>query len=169
MENFEKKIIITLERTPKVLDAMLRGVCEEITNKNEGEHTWNTKQVLAHLTYTEKHNWNAKLGLILGNESCRTFEKYPVSRQFEGLTEKTNEVVLDEFIVARQHTLTWLKQICLHQLAVDHLKGCLPQYGDITLRELLSTWVAHDITHIHQISRIIAKNFKEAIVLDLIA
>ena len=155
MENLENKIISTLQRTPKVLEVMLRGVCEKITSKNEGEYTWSTKQVLAHLTYMEKHNWNARLGLILGKQSCRTFEKYSVARQFEGLTEKTSEEILDEFIAARQHTLTWLNSICLNQLAVDHLKGCLPQYGDIT--------------HIHQISHIIAKNFKEAIVLDLIA
>lgn len=169
MENFEHEIIHRLERTPLILEAMLRGVCEELLLHNEGENTWNTKQVLAHLVYMEQNNWCKKLGLLLNNTSCKTFDQYSVKQQFQELVQKNSKQWLDEFIAIRTQSLQWLRQAQLNKLPVDDVKGCLKQYGDITLRELLSTWVAHDLTHIHQISRIIAKNFKEVIVLDLIA
>lgn len=152
------KGIAMLERTPGVLKTMLAGLSEEWTHKNEGGDSWSPFDVVGHLIHGEKTDWMVRTGLILREGSNRTFEPYDRFAQFENSKGKTLDALLREFAELRSENLAALRS---KQLTPAHLdrQGIHPELGPVTLSQLLSAWVVHDLGHIAQVSRVMAKQY----------
>lgn len=154
--------ISLLTRTPAVLDALLRGLPEIWTQRNEGPDTWSAYDVVGHLIHGEQTDWIPRTKRILESGESKPFDKFDRLAQFRDSAGKSLPQLLDEFAAARADSL--------RQLEAQHLKpedlerrGMHPALGVVTLGNLLSTWAAHDLTHLHQISRIMAHQYREAV------
>ncbi|RKN79301.1 DinB family protein [Ulvibacterium marinum] len=151
-----------LERTPTVLRALLQDLPEKWIRENEGEDTWSPFDVVGHLIHGEKTDWMIRTALILEKGSNPTFEPFDRFAQFENSKGKTVESLLDEFEGLRKDNLTELKSRNL--TSVDYGRtGIHPEFGEVTLAQLLSAWVVHDLGHIAQISRTMAKQYKNEV------
>jgi hypothetical protein len=152
--------IALLERTPGALDALLRGLPETWTNRNEGEGTFTVPDVIGHLIYADKEDWLPRARRILEHEERKAFDSFDRWGHAGECRGKTLAELLDEFARIRAVSLDALRALHLEpeQLA---LRGRHPSLGAVTLSELLATWAAHDLTHLHQISRIMALRYRE--------
>jgi hypothetical protein len=162
MEQNLENTIALLERTPAALDALLRGLPQMWTQTNEGENTWSVNAVVAHLIHGEYEDWIPRTRMILqsGEEQAFTpFDRDGHVRYGEG---KALDQLLDEFAQARARCLEDLRAL---NLTAEDLgrHGRHPALGAVTLSQLLATWAAHDLTHLHQISRIMAYQYREAV------
>jgi uncharacterized damage-inducible protein DinB len=157
-----EKSIEILERTPEVLEAMLADVSAEWTTNNEGGETWNVLGVLGHLIHGEKTDWIARMEIILSGASDKTFQPFDRFAQFEESKEKTLHELLNEFRTLRQKNTELLRSKNLTDKILEE-KGIHPAFGEVTLAQLLATWTVHDLDHIAQISRIMAKQYREAV------
>ena len=149
-----------LERTPLVLRSLLAGLPNDLIMNNEGPDTFSPYDVVGHLIHGEKTDWVIRAKIILEHGVNKPFDPYDRFAQYEESKGKTLEQLLDEFEKIRKENTNWLQSI---QLTEDDLerKGMHPVLGELTLRNLLSTWVVHDLTHIAQITRVMAKQYKE--------
>ena len=150
--------IEVLERTPAVLRALLGGLSPEWTTANEGPETWSPYDVIGHLVHGERTDWMSRVGIIL--ESGGTFHTFDRFAQFRESQGKTLMQLLDEFDDARRDSLDRLRALALTDSDLAKT-GIHPKFGTVTLRQLLSTWVAHDMDHLMQISRVMGKQLKE--------
>ena len=156
------KSIEILEKTPEVLSYMLNTLSPEWTSQNEGGDTWSVYDVVGHLIHGEKTDWIPRLEIILSNEPDKTFESFDRFAQFEASKGKSLAQLLDEFRRLRKISLEKLQSLGLTE--TDGAKtGIHPSFGEVTLSQLISTWVVHDLNHITQISRVMAKQYKEAV------
>lgn len=160
-----EKSIEILERTPEVLEAMLKGISAEWTENNEGGETWSVFDVVGHLIQGEKTDWIPRLEIILADapqQQDKTFEPFDRFAQFEESRGKTLLELLDEFKRLRQKNIGVLRS---KNLTVETFaeKGVHPAFGEVTLAQLLATWTVHDLNHIAQISRVMAKQYKEEV------
>ncbi len=156
--NLEEAIEV-LERTPAVLEALLLGLSQGWLDVNEGEGTWNPKEVVAHLIEAEKTNWIPRLQFILEDGSG---EAFPTFDRFAHLNENSNESIQDlisEFKRKRIETMNQLRKL-IHSEQLLNERGKHPEFGNVKVRELISTWVVHDFTHISQIVRVMAKRYR---------
>ena len=155
------KSVQILERTPVVLEDILQNVSDEWTMHNEGGDTWSSYDIVGHLIHVERTNWMERLEIILHKEDKKFI---PLDRfaQFKESEVKSLQQLLSVFSALRKENLQKLKSF---HLTEDDLNktGIHPEFGDVTLRQLLSTWTIHDLTHIAQITRVMAKQYKEAI------
>jgi hypothetical protein len=143
-------IIALLERTPGALDGLLRGLPPEWTDGNEGGDTWSPREVVAHLSHADRTDWVAHL---LEYGESRPFPIFNREGQRETLEGKSMGKILDEFAATREESLTKLRAMTLSE--ADMERSCTHQVlGKVTLAQLLATWAAHDVTHLHQITRI---------------
>ncbi len=151
-----------LERTPATLKAMLHGLPASWTDATEGPDTWSPYVVIGHLNHGERTDWIARAEIILAQGAHRTFTPYDRFAQFTESQGKTLETLLDEFATLRAANLAKLRgwHLTPAQLA---LTGNHPAFGEVTLSQLLACWVAHDLGHIVQIARVMAKQYKGAI------
>jgi DinB superfamily len=159
--NLEPTIAL-LARTPAALDALLRDLPAMWTRRNEGESTWNAIDIVAHLIHTERTDWMPRAQVILQSGESRTFEPFDrlgFVREREG---KTPDQLLDEFARLRQKSLADLRALNLRPEDLA-LRGRHPAFGVVTLGQLLATWAAHDLTHLHQLSRVMAHQCREAV------
>ena len=156
------KSIEILEKTPEVLSSMLQTLSSEWTSHNEGGDTWRVYDVVGHLIHGEKTDWMPRIEIILSNEPDKTFESFDRFAQFEASKGKSLAQLLDEFRRLRKMNLEKLHSLAL--IEMDSTKtGIHPSFGEVTLSQLISTWVVHDLNHITQISRVMAKQYKEAV------
>ncbi len=153
--SIEKSIEI-LERTPDVLETMLENVSADWTENNEGGETWSVFDVVGHLIHGEKTDWVARMEIILSDGEDKKFKPFDRFAQFEESKGKTLEQLLDEFKSLRQKNVDILRS---KKLTVENLAetGIHPAFGEVTLAQLLATWTVHDLDHISQISRVMAK------------
>ena len=149
-----------LERTPSVLRAWLSGLSPEWLAANEGPDTWNPYDVVGHLIHGERTDWMARADIILGGGG--TFVTFDRFAQFRESAGKSLSQLLDEFAEVRRANVTRLRSLSLTEADLDKT-GTHPKFGTVTLRQLLSTWVAHDLDHLMQISRVMGKQLKEDI------
>jgi uncharacterized damage-inducible protein DinB len=158
--NLDKSIEI-LSRTPGVLKSLLSNLSDDWTKNNEGGDSWSPYDVIGHLIHGEKTDWIARTKIILssGNKKFEPFDRFA---QFKESKEKTLQELTDEFTALRNENLNTLKSFEIDEKKLI-LEGIHPEFGTVTLKELLATWVVHDLTHIAQISRIMAKQYKEEI------
>lgn len=155
-----KKAIEILERTPQVLNSLLRSVSDEWIMSNEGPETFSPYDVLGHLIHGEKTDWVLRAKIILEHGTNKPFEPFDRFAQNEESKGKSFEQLLDEFEVIRKENVAWLQSIQLTETDLER-KGMHPVLGEVTLRNLLSTWAVHDLTHIAQITRVMSKQYVE--------
>ena len=151
-----------LERTPAVLQTLLHGLHNNWTMNNEGPETFSPYDVAGHLIHGEKTDWRDRATMILEHGVSKTFTPYDRFAQFEESKGKSMQQLLSEFEKLRADNLNWLRSLNLAEADFDK-QGIHPSLGQVTLRQLLSTWVIHDLTHIAQVSRVMAKQYKEEI------
>ena len=149
-----------LERTPAVLKELMQGLSDEWIMNNEGPDTFSPYDVIGHLIYGEKTDWTERAKMILEFENTKTFVPWDRFAQYEESKNKSLKQLLDEFAAIRKENMIWFKELQLTETDLDK-KGMHPKLGEVTLRNLLSTWVVHDLTHIAQITRVMAKQYKD--------
>ena len=156
------KSIEILSRTPAVIETLLQGLSADWIDANEGPETWSPFDVVCHLIHGEKTDWITRMELILSDKTNKTFEPFDRFAQFEESKGKSLAQLLSEFKELRKKNIQFLlsKQITSADL---RRTGNHPAFGSVTLEQLLATWVAHDLGHIAQISRVMAKQYKEAV------
>ena len=151
-----------LSRTPLVLNAFLRGLPETWTLGKEGENTWNAFQIVAHLIHAERADWIPRAKMILRFGETRAFEPFNRSGQEREMQGKSLAQLLDEFSRARSENLAELRSLHVQPKDLER-RGQHPVFGSVTLSQLLATWAAHDLTHLHQISRVMAHQYRQAV------
>ncbi|MFN8307251.1 MAG: DinB family protein [Ferruginibacter sp.] len=149
-----------LDRTPAVLQALLSGLPDDWIMPNEGPETFSPYDVVGHLIHGEATDWTARAKMILEFGPARTFERWNRTAMYEESKGKTMQQLLEAFSEARKKNMDWFRGLNLAEADLDK-KGMHPVLGEVTLRNLLATWVAHDLTHIAQITRVMAKQYKE--------
>jgi hypothetical protein len=152
--------ITLLSRTPAALDALLRGLPAWWTSANEGPGTWSPFDVLGHLIHGEETDWIPRVNIILEHGESRTFDRFNREAQFEASAPPTLESRLDAFAELRRANLRRLQASGLTEADLDRT-GRHPAFGVVTLRQLLATWVAHDLDHLMQISRVLGGQYAE--------
>ena len=162
MQHNLQDTVALLARTPAALDALLRGLPETWTLQNEGEKTWSAFDVIGHLIHGERTDWIPRAERILQHGESRAFEPFDRWAQEKESRGKTLPQLLDEFARLRAENLNKLRAMNL-QTADFQRRGKHPALGTVTMAELLSTWAAHDMTHLHQISRVMAYQYREAV------
>lgn len=159
--NLDKSLSV-LERTPRVLRTFLAGLSSEWTLANEGAETWSPFDIVGHLADAEEANWIVRARLILAQGSNRRFEPFDRTRHLSLKFTQTLEQRLDRFETLRKANLAELESLRLTPDQLD-LKGEHPEFGPVTLGQLLSTWVVHDLGHLAQIARVMAGQYREAV------
>jgi DinB family protein len=162
MEQNLQQTIALLARTPGTLDALLRELPESWTHRNEGGDSWTAYDVVGHLVHAERTDWMPRARMVLQFGETRTFEKFDRLGQVRASEGKTLGQLLDEFARVRAENLVELRELNLRQEDLDR-RGRHPFLGVVTLSQLLATWAAHDLTHLHQLSRIMAYQYREAV------
>lgn len=159
--NLEDSIAL-LKRTPAVLDALLRGLPESFTETAEGESTWTVSAVIAHLIHAEHDDWMPLASVILQSGETQPFPPFPRDGYLRFKQGKSLDELLDDFAQVRAKNLDALRTLRLTSEDLSRT-GRHPSFGPVTLSQLLATWAAHDLTHLHQISRIMASQYREAV------
>lgn len=147
-----------LERTPDVLRSLLENLDEEWIQANEGPDTWSPFDVVGHLIHGDQTDWIARAERILEHGTELAFEPFDRFAQEKASRGKTLGQLLDEFAAIRRESLEALAALDLGPADLDR-EGMHPALGKVTLRELLATWVTHDLGHVAQISRVLAKRY----------
>lgn len=154
--------IALLARTPATLNALLRDLPATWTMRNEGENTWSPFDIVGHFIHGEHADWVPRAKMILQFGENRTFvpfDRWAQERQSQG---KSLDQRLDEFAGLRSENLVELRALNLQKEDLAR-RGRHPELGTVTLAQLLATWAAHDLTHLHQISRVMAHQYREAV------
>ena len=151
-----------LARTPATLRAMLSGLASEWTDATEGPETWSPYDIVGHLIHGERTDWIPRARIILAQGDDRRFSPYDRYAQFRESQGKPLTNLLDEFERLRRENLETLAgwKLTEEQFA---LEGVHPEFGPVTLRQLLATWVVHDLGHIAQVARVMAKQYRDPI------
>lgn len=154
--------VAILRRTPATLAALLRGLPEAWTTSGEGPDTWSAYDIVGHLLHGEETEWLARIQIVLEHGEARPFDAFNRTAMFEKYQGYSLDQLLAAFEQARASSLATLSewQITPEKLA---LRGTHPALGTVTLSQLLSTWVVHDLNHIGQIVEVMAHQYGEAV------
>jgi hypothetical protein len=162
MQHNLQNTISLLTRTPAALNTLLRDLPETWTLRNEGEHTWSAFDVVGHLNHGERTDWMPRVKLVLQFGETRAFEPFDRQGHAREMQGKSLGQLLDEFAHLRAENLAELRALNLRPEDLER-RGRHPALGIVTLSQLLATWAAHDLTHVHQISRVMAHQYREAV------
>ena len=154
--------VAILSRTPRTLDALLRGLPDGWIAANEGGDTWSPFDVVGHLIHGERTDWMPRARIILQHGETQPFETSDRLAQFEESRGQTLGSLLDEFARLREANLRDLASLQLTDGDLDR-RGRHPQLGVVTLGQLLATWVAHDLDHVVQTSRVLARQYSDEV------
>ena len=154
--------ISLLERTPATLNVLLRKLPDAWTLRNEGTNTWSAFDVIGHLIHGERTDWMPRAKMILQLGETQAFDRFDRLAQTRESEGKSLDQLLDEFALLRSENLRELRTLHLTQQDLT-LRGRHPAFGSVTLAQLLATWAVHDLTHLHQISRIMAHQYRDAV------
>ena len=154
--------IALLERTPGALDELLRGLPAEWTDANEGGDSWGPREIVAHLAHADRTDWMPRVHHLLEFGESQPFPPFDRLGQREAMEGKSLAQVLEDFTAARASALNQLRGLNLGPAELER-RGAHPSFGPVTLGQLLATWAAHDLTHLHQISRVMAHQYREAV------
>ncbi len=157
-----ERAVELLSRTPAALRALLAGVSDAWARSDEGPETWSPIVTLGHLAHTEEFNWIPRARMILDHGESRVFEPLDRFAQLERYRHVSLEQLLDAFAERRRGNLAALAEMNLtpERLA---LRGTHPEFGPVTLAQLLATWTVHDMNHVGQIAQTLAKQYRDAI------
>lgn len=153
--------VAVLERTPAALTALLSGLPANFTNATEGDGTWSPFDVLGHLVHGERTDWLPRVRHILRGEA-KPFPPFDRTAQFVDAADETLHLRLATFAALRRESLQTLQGLALTEADLDR-PGLHPALGAVTLRQLLATWVVHDLDHITQIARTMAKVYRHEV------
>jgi hypothetical protein len=154
--------IALLARTPVALDALLRDLPDVWTLGNEGPNTWNVRGVVAHLIHGEHTDWLPRVRMVLEHGASKAFEPFDRQGHEASSASRSLAQLLDAFTEARRASLADLRALALTDADLER-RGRHPVLGDVTLSQLLATWAAHDLTHLHQLSRVMAYQYRESV------
>jgi len=154
--------VALLGRTPAALTALLSDLPETWTLRNEGEGTWTVFDIVGHLVHGERTDWMVRTRHILECGESSPFAPFDRQGHIRGIEGKKLEQLLKEFGELRDANLKELRALDLRDVDLDR-RGKHPALGVVTLSELLATWAAHDLTHLHQISRVMAHQYRNAV------
>lgn len=151
-----------LERTPSVLESLLENLSPQWTMHNEGVDTWSPYDIVGHLIQGEMTDWIPRMEIILSDQADKTFSPFDRYAQFENSKGKSLTELLTAFHSLRKKNISILKS---KQLTARDLErtGIHPAFGEVNLAQLLATWTVHDLNHIVQISRVMAKQYKDEV------
>src|SRR5512146_2256222 len=154
--------IALLSRTPATLDALLRGMPDIWVRSHEGNDTWNAFDILGHLIAGERTDWMPRVRIIIESGRARAFDPFDMFAQLKEIPGKSLEQLLDEFARLRKENLAELQAL---NLSPEDLRrqGMHPSLGVVTLSQLLATWATHDLTHAHQLTRLMAHQYRETV------
>ncbi len=151
-----------LQRTPNTLRGMLAGLGAEWMDATEGPNTWSPFHNLTHLIHGERTDWIPRARIILAQGKNRRFAPFDMQAHLTNREGTSVAALLDEFAALRAASLSTLEGFHLTDTTLA-LEGEHPEFGRVTMRQLLATWVAHDLGHIAQISRVMAKQYRDAV------
>jgi hypothetical protein len=151
-----------LQRTPPALRVILAGLPDHWARANYGPDTFSPFDVVGHLIHGEEADWIPRMRMILEHGESVTFPPFDRYAMYEAGKGKSLVDLLDEFERLRDWSLRMLEQAALH---ADHLKrrGTHPAFGAVTLQQLLATWVTHDLHHIAQLCKALARQYREEV------
>src|SRR6187402_1785249 len=153
--------IALLTNTPAALTSLLGDLPEAWTHRNEGEETWTVAEVIGHLIHGERTDWLARAKIILEHGESLPFPAFNREAHLNAPQTPLADL-LNEFAFLRAANLAELRALDLQPEDLDH-RGIHPVFGPVTLSQLLATWATHDMTHLHQISRILAHQYRDAV------
>jgi hypothetical protein len=162
MEQDLQQTMSLLTRTPAALNALLRDLPDAWTMRNEGDNSWSNYEVVGHLIHGDRTDWMTRVKIILQlgeSQPFPPFDRLGHIRESEG---KSLNQLLDEFALVRSNSLRQLRELNLQSKDLE-LRGQHPALGAVTLSQLLATWAVHDLTHLHQISRIMAHQYRDVV------
>lgn len=162
MEHNLPDTVALLSRTPHALEALLRGLPQMWTRSNEGGETWTVYDILGHLIHGEQTDWMPRTKMILQYGETRAFDPFDRLVQQRKSQGKSLDQLVEEFTALRAVNLDDLRTLNLSPEDLQR-RGMHPALGVVTLSQLLATWAAHDLTHLHQISRIMAHQYRTAV------
>ncbi|HEY3988860.1 MAG TPA: DinB family protein [Acidobacteriaceae bacterium] len=162
MEHQLEDTVALLARTPATLNTLLRDLPESWTRGNEGENTWSPCEIVGHLVHAERTDWLPRVKMILDFGETRTFTPYDRTGFRDQAPGTSLSQLLDQFARLRSDNLHALHVLNLQSDDLNR-RGCHPSFGVVTLGQLLATWSAHDLTHLHQISRVLACQYRDAV------
>ena len=162
MEHNLPHTIALLTRTPAALNALLRDLPEEWTLRNEGESTWSAFDIVGHLVHAERADWVPRARMVLQFGETQAFEPFDRWGHVREIQGKSLAQLLDELARLRSENLGELRALNLRPEDLNR-RGLHPSLGVVTLSALLATWAAHDLTHLHQISRVMAHQYRQAV------
>jgi hypothetical protein len=154
--------LAVLERTPHTLHALLDGLGPEWTDAHEGPDTWSPYIIVGHLVHGERDDWIPRARLILEQGPQRRFTPYDRFAQFKESEGKSLSALLAEFAHLRAANVAIVRGWALTDEHLS-LEGEHPEFGAVSLRQLLATWVAHDLGHLAQATRVMAKQYRDAV------
>lgn len=158
--NFKlEEAIEILERTPRTLASFLSGLSEGWLRCREGEDTWNADEVVGHLIEGEKSNWIPRLAFILAEGESKPFPAFDRYAHLAAAPELTTERKLEAFALLRADSIARLRTLADSEEELERT-GAHPAFGTVKVRELVSAWVVHDLTHLSQIVRTMAERYR---------
>lgn len=156
------KSLEILERTPLILEAYLVGLSEEWLKSNEGEGSWSPYEIVGHLIFGEMTDWLVRIKIILNSSENKLFEPFDRFAQLKENQSIPISQLLKTFSQLRSENIAELKSLNIRKDDLK-LKGIHPEFGQVTLEQLIATWTVHDLGHIGQISRVMAKQYKNEV------
>ena len=163
MMEFElNQAIEILRRTPATLNSLLYDLSELWLFQNEGPETWSPYDVVGHLIHGEKTDWIPRAKIILADGEVRPFEPFDRVAMFQESKGKSIAELLDTFARLRSENLRELQKLNLTPELLEK-RGMHPELGVVTLKQLLATWVVHDLGHIRQVVRVMAKHYRDEV------
>ncbi|MFN8242616.1 MAG: DinB family protein [Ferruginibacter sp.] len=156
------KTLEVLEQTPRTLHSLLSNLSNDWVSANEGPETWSPFDVVGHLLHGDKSEWLSRAAIILSDSGDKHFKPFDRFAQLETSKGKTLNELLEEFSMVRSRNTELLREWNLGPAELSKT-GIHPKFGEVTLAQLLATWTVHDLDHIAQISRVMARQYKEAV------
>jgi hypothetical protein len=150
--------IAILENTPEVMQNLIGSLSAPWTSGNEGSKSWSPYDIIGHLIHGEKTDWISRMDIILNGEKDHVFEPFDRFAQFENSKGKSLEQLLEEFSSLRKSNLAYLRSKKLSEEDLSK-QAQHPDFGRVTLKELLASWVVHDLNHIAQTCRVMAHQY----------
>jgi DinB family protein len=151
-----------LSRTPATLNVLLRDLPDSFTHANEGGDTWNPIAIVGHLISGERTDWIPRARMVLQYGEAKTFEPFNMQGHLREIEGRSLPELLEEFAHLRTNNLFELRAWKLQPADLEK-RGMHPELGSVTLGQHLSTWAAHDLTHLHQLTRVLAYQYRDVV------
>lgn len=155
-------VVAIISKTPVVVRELLSGLSEEWLHATEGPDTWSPHDIVAHYIFGEQTDWIPRIQIILSDREDKSFTPFDRNGHFAIAKGRSIESLLNQFEQLRKENIQILLSTSLTEDELS-MTGIHPAFGLVTLRELLAAWAVHDMTHIHQLARVIAKQYMEEV------